>query len=421
MSYENKMLQLKQKLGKKIEQPKEKPTFQRPEKPFYIKEWEDAGLTLAENDFGVLFKREVIYPLDFQHGSYQLGQLYDAIEKWQQTSISHPYAMNFDESIVFFDTETTGLKGVGTNIFLIGLLDALDDQFVLTQYVLADPANEAAFLFESKFWKQSKTLVTYNGKSFDWPQLETRWTLNQQFLPKLRSQKQIDLLHSSKRIWKNNLERMKLTKVEEEKLGFTRQGDIPGFLAPIIYTDAIRSGNADALMKVLHHNEWDLLSLVTLYIHSTNLLLERELNESATTYTNIGKWFGDLKDTDQSEQVLTTVTNNYDGENAGLAHYYLALQQKRNGFYDEAVNSFEKALLFIENREKLKALEQLAIIYEHQFKNYEKALHLTNEGLKIIDNHLFMKKEQALKLQGNWLKRLRRIEVKLMKNNITSS
>ncbi|MFC7685088.1 ribonuclease H-like domain-containing protein [Ureibacillus sp. GCM10028918] len=415
MSYENKMLQLKQKLGKKKEQSIEKPKFKRPEKPFYIKEWESAGLSLIENDFGVLFKREVTYPLDFQHGSYQLGLLYDAIEKWEQTSIQHPYAMNFDESIVFFDTETTGLKGVGTNIFLIGLLDALDDQFVLTQYVLADPANEAAFLFESKFWQHERTVITYNGKSFDWPQLETRWTLNQQILPKLRTQKQIDLLHSSKRIWKNNLERMKLTKVEEEKLGFKRQGDIPGFLAPIIYTDAIKSGNAEALMKVLYHNEWDLLSLVTLYIHSTNLLLERELNEAATTYTNIGKWFGDLKQDDQSEQVLTTVANNYDNANAGLANYYLAFQQKRNGLYAEAANSFEKALLFIGDREKLKALEQLAMVYEHHLQNYDKAINFTNQGLTMIDAIQFMKKEQTDKLHGKWLKRLQRIEMKLIK------
>ncbi|MDI7741366.1 ribonuclease H-like domain-containing protein [Lysinibacillus fusiformis] len=415
MSYENKMLQLKQKLGKKKEETKEKTIYQRPDKPIYMKEWESAGLTLVENDYGVLFKREVTYPLDYRHGSYQLGMFYDAIEKWQSTTIEHPYAIDFEESIVFFDTETTGLKGVGTNIFLLGLLDAYDDSFVLTQYVLADPANEAAFLFESKFWQQSKTVVTYNGKSFDWPQLETRWTLNQQVLPKLRSQKQIDLLHSSKRIWKNNLERMKLTKVEEEKLGFQRLGDIPGFLAPIIYTDAIKSGNPDALMKVLYHNEWDLLSLVTLYIHSTNLLLEQDLYESATTYTNIGKWFGDIKNSEQSEQVLQVVATNYDQESAGLAHYYLALQQKRKGLYTEAVKSFEKALLFIGNREKLKALEQMAIIFEHQFKDYEKAMHYTNQGLMMIDNNLFIKKEQAAKQYGNWSKRLHRIEMKLMK------
>lgn len=412
MSYENKMMQLKQMLGKKKEPSKEKSVFQKPMKPSYIDEWQNAGLTLIENEFGVVFKREITYPLDYQHGSYKLGLLNNAIEKWQHTTLDHPYALQFDEQIVFFDTETTGLKGVGTNIFLLGLLEACEDCFILTQYVLADPANEAAFLFESRFWQQSKTVVSYNGKSFDWPQLETRWTLNKQLLPKLRSQKQIDLLHSSKRIWKNNLEKMKLTKVEEEKLGFIRIGDIPGFLAPIIYTDAVKSGNAHTLMKVLQHNEWDLLSLVTLYIHSTNLLLENDLQEAATTYTNIGKWFGDLRQSNFSEQVLATVTENYEIEESGMAYYYLAFQQKRNGLFGEAIISFEKALLNVENREKLKVLEQLAMLNEHQFKNLDKALFYANEGLNLVRQNAFMKREQSLKYQISWTKRIQRIEKK---------
>ena len=35
----------------------------------------------------------------------------------------HPFAMTEDEVIVFFDTETTGLKGAGTHIFLLGFLE----------------------------------------------------------------------------------------------------------------------------------------------------------------------------------------------------------------------------------------------------------------------------------------------------------
>ena len=56
--------------------------------------------------------------------------------------------------MLFFDTETTGLKGVGTHIFLLGFLEIDEEEFVLTQYVLADPANEAALLFESKLWQR---------------------------------------------------------------------------------------------------------------------------------------------------------------------------------------------------------------------------------------------------------------------------
>ena len=416
MSYENKMMQLKQRLGKKKEQPKEQQQpFKKPEAPFYMEEWKRAGLSIVENDFGVLFKREVLYPFDFQHGSYQLGSFFEAISLWQKCNPTHPYAVHFDEPILFFDTETTGLKGVGTNIFLIGLLEAEDECFRLTQYVLADPANEAAFLFETKFWQTTSTIFSYNGKSFDWPQLQTRWTLNQQILPKLREQKQVDLLHSTKRIWKNNLERMKLTKVEEEKLGFVRKGDIPGFLAPIIYTDAVKSGNADSLMKVLDHNEWDLLSLVSLYIHSTSLLLEGSLEESATTYTNIGKWFGDLKQGEQSQQVYSTIVENYNEEEAGLANFYLAFQQKRKQQYSEAIDSFQKALCNVGEKEKMKTLEQLAMLYEHQMKDYERAMSYTMEGLAVIQR-LHLKQEQREKQKLQWLNRLQRIEKKLMRS-----
>ncbi|SOC19805.1 hypothetical protein SAMN05880501_11163 [Ureibacillus xyleni] len=412
MSYENKMMQLKQMLGKKQEKSVEKPAFKKPEKPWYLEEWKKEGLLVVENDFGILFKRQVEYPLDYLHGSYQLKMFFEAIDKWQTSTIEHPFSIHPDETVVFFDTETTGLKGVGTNIFLLGFLEVSENKFLLTQYVLADPSNEAAFLFESKLWQHNKTIVTYNGKSFDWPQLETRWTLNQHILPKLRNMRQIDLLHSSKRIWKNNLERMKLTQVEEAKLGFKRNGDIPGFLAPIIYTDAVKSGNASSLMKVLTHNEWDLLSLITLYIHSTNLLLENHI-ETATTYTNIGKWYGDLKQNEQSQNVLRSVTNTFNESEAGLAHFYLALQQKRNKEYEDATQSFHKALRSIENREKLKALENLAIIYEHHYKDYEKALENTLNGIELINHQPFLKIEQRTRKLDEWTKRLNRLENKL--------
>ena len=61
--------------------------------------------------------------------------------------------------------------------------------------------------------------------------------------PKTKITSQIDLLHSSKRVWKGELDRFKLIQVEEDKLGFKRKGDIPGHLAPIIYFDAVKSGN----------------------------------------------------------------------------------------------------------------------------------------------------------------------------------
>ncbi|WP_342581277.1 ribonuclease H-like domain-containing protein [Ureibacillus sp. FSL W7-1570] len=412
MSYENKILQLKKMVGKKKAAESEKPSYQKPEKPAYIDEWKKAGLSIVENDFGVVLKRQVQYPFDYKHGRYELKEFFQAVEKWEQSKIEHPYSIYPGEKVLFFDTETTGLKGAGTHIFLLGLLEVDEEAFVLNQYVLADPANEAAFLFESKLWQRGKTIVTYNGKSFDWPQLEMRWIFHKNYLPTLQSPRQIDLFHSSKRIWKNHLEKVKLIKVEEEKLGFKRENDIPGFLAPIIYADAVRSGNAGGLIKVLQHNEWDILSLLVLYIHSTNLLLDDVLRDGATTYTNIGKWYNDLKEPEQSRQLFLKVTEQFAEHETGLAYYYLALQQKRHKQFKESIESFQKAIHTIDGRKKLDSYEQLAKLYEHQMKNYPEALQYTLKGIKMIQEADFFSDHQKKKQLENWDKRLQRLEIK---------
>lgn len=412
MSYENKLLQMKKMLGKKTVTKQEKPKFVKPDVPDYCASWQQAGLTLIENEFGVLFKREVHYPFTYKHGHYRLGELLAALKCWKVQGADHPFAILEDETIVFFDTETTGLKGAGTHIFLLGFLEASEEGFTLTQYVLADPSNEAALLFESNMWKRNVTIVSYNGKSFDWPQLQVRWTLNQQHLPKLKEQRQVDLLHSSKRLWKDDLSRMKLTQVEQEKLGFYRKGDIPGHLAPIIYFDAVKSGNAETLMKVLVHNEWDLLSLITLYIHSTNLLHDAITTESATTYTNIGKWFGDLKKRQTSAEILKAVTTHFDAEQTGFAHFYLAYELKREGEFILAIDAFQSALPTIPDKKQLQAYEQLAIIFEHQLKDYEQANLYAQKGMDLAGQMVFQKLTQYENQQLNWHKRIQRLTKK---------
>ena len=374
---------MKKMLGKKKETKLEKPvsSFVKPEPPAYLKQWEKEGLTIIENDLGVLFERKVKYPYDYKHGFYKLGELFTAIDLWEELQIEHPFKVSADETLIFFDTETTGLKGTGTHIFLVGLLKDTGTQFELTQYVLADPSNESALLFESKFWQHAQTVISYNGKSFDWPQLEMRWTLNREHLPPLKAPRQIDLLHSSKRIWRDDLEGMKLTKVETEKLGFIRVGDIPGHLAPIIYFDAVKSGNAHSLMKVLKHNEWDLLSLITLYIHSTKLLIEQK-HETSISSTNIGKWYGDLKYRSISKETLQNVTKSFDEKEVAIAHFYLGQHYKKDDEIELALKSFAIAAEYTHARMQEDAYLQQAILLEHKVKDFEEALLMTERGIE---------------------------------------
>ncbi len=404
---------MKKMLGKKQDITQEKPAFVKPDAPAYLKKWEKEGLTIIENDLGVLFQRKVQYPYDYKHGSYTLGDLFAAIDLWEEAQIEHPFKISADDTLIFFDTETTGLKGTGTHIFLLGLLKDTGKEFELTQYVLADPSNEAALLFESKFWQHSHTVISYNGKSFDWPQLEMRWTLNREHLPPLKAPRQIDLLHSSKRIWRDDLEGMKLTKVETEKLGFSRVGDIPGHLAPIIYFDAVKSGNAHSLMKVLKHNEWDLLSLITLYIHSTKLLIEKN-HETSISSTNIGKWYGDLKYRSISKETLQNVTETFNQKEVAIAHFYLAQHYKKDDEIELALQSFAIAAEFAHARMQEDAYLQQAILFEHKVKDLEKALHVTERGIERALTQLDKRSTAFQNRMNKWEIRKKRLKKKII-------
>lgn len=394
MSYEKKILQMKKMLKKKNpEHTEEKVVFNKPTEPFYSKAWHDAGMRKLENDWGVVFIKETNYPLDYQHGKYKLQEFYDALQKWDEFEEEHPLKLTSDDIPLFYDTETTGLKGTGTHIFLNGILQESSEGFTLKQYVLADPSHETAFLFESKFWQGKKTIITYNGKSFDWPQLQTRWTLNRAHLPPLRQHPQIDLFHSSKRIWKNDLQRMKLSIVEEEKLDFHRVDDMPGYLAPMIYLDAVRSGDTEMLLQVLKHNEYDLLSLITLFIQATELVFAEVETDGATVHTNIGKWYNDLKQADKGSSVLADVSAQYNDEEAAFANFLLAAQLKKQKSYEEAVACYLKSLPYLEERQWTDASIQLAMLYEHQLIDFDEAERYTLNALHRVKKSTLYKTE----------------------------
>ncbi|MFC4411324.1 ribonuclease H-like domain-containing protein [Chungangia koreensis] len=412
MSYENKLLQMKSLLKKApIVKEEKKQLRKKPVKPEYTDRWIRAGLESLENDYGLVFRKKTLYPLDHVHGNIQLNGFHRALDQWHDAGEVHPFHLTDDEEIVFFDTETTGLKGTGTLIFLIGFLRVREEAVELVQYVLADPANEAAFLFETDLWKKPMTLVSYNGKSFDWPQIETRWTLNRNELPKLKEHRHVDLLVGTRRMWKDEMERFKLTKVEEEKLGFHRKGDIPGHLAPVIYMDAVKSGNPELLMKVLKHNEWDILSLLTLFIQSTSLLLSEPENESAVTYTNIGKWYADLKVNSKGKDLFLYVTESFSNDTS-YAFYYLGYQLKREKRYKEAAVSFQHSLEGLVGRKKIDAYIELSKIYEHQFKDFLEASRAAESANELAENHYFPRVESREKLLAELNKRLVRLEMK---------
>jgi uncharacterized protein YprB with RNaseH-like and TPR domain len=172
---------------------------------------------------------------------------------------------------IFFDLETTGLSGgAGTCAFIVGCgWCEADGAFVTEQHLLVEAATERAMLERvAQDLARCGAIVTFNGKSFDAPVVETRYLFHRLLSP-CAGRPHVDLLHPSRRFWGGTSEGgCSLVSLESEVLGVRRVGDVPGFEIPARYFQFVRSGDARPLMDVLEHNRLDLLSLagLTMYL-----------------------------------------------------------------------------------------------------------------------------------------------------------
>lgn len=162
---------------------------------------------------------------------------------------------------VFMDLETTGLGN--SPLFLIGLMVWRDGGFEIQQHLARNYAEEPASIMQFvETCADKKVLVTFNGKSFDVPFLRTRAAANG--LPFDSPLYHFDLLHESRRVWKEILPDCKLQTLERHVCRRVRTGDIPGSEIPEAYHAYVRTENARDIVVVLKHNLLDLVTLADL-------------------------------------------------------------------------------------------------------------------------------------------------------------
>ncbi|MFP4354865.1 MAG: ribonuclease H-like domain-containing protein [Phycisphaerae bacterium] len=164
--------------------------------------------------------------------------------------------------LLFMDLETCGFSGCP--IFLVGLMGWQDEQLVVQQYLARDYSEEAAIC--QGFWDRydaSSILVTFNGKSYDINMLKERSAFHAIELP-IREIPHLDLLHESRRFWKNDLPNCKLQTLEWAFTGRRRTGDIPGSQIPEAYHAFVDSADARQMRDILHHNFLDLVTMAHL-------------------------------------------------------------------------------------------------------------------------------------------------------------
>lgn len=170
------------------------------------------------------------------------------------------------QGALFFDTETTGLQGgAGTLPFLIGLAWFEGEAMRVRQLFLGQPGAERPLLEELAARLSTASLVvSFNGKSFDWPLLRTRFVLNRLPVPALPPH--LDLRHCARRVFKRRPHAGRLQELEQSVLGHRRVGDIEGALIPAVYFDWLRRGQRGLLDRVFAHNAQDVVSMAAVLV-----------------------------------------------------------------------------------------------------------------------------------------------------------
>ncbi len=296
--------------------------------------------------------------------------------------------------LVFLDTETTGLIGSGdVCAFMIGLGTAEGTGFVVRQFFLRDSCEEKAALAAlAEALDAREGLVTFNGKTFDVPLLETRyalWRLPSPFSRLIH----LDLLHPARQIWKLRLGSCHLTHLETEILGISRDGDVPGSEIPGIYFDYLRTGDPCGLEAVFFHNALDIISLAALAAEIAGLISDARGDSQLLSSRAAFDLFSLSRIFARAGTTELSISAGKRAVTAGLpelvelrALWHLAAQYKLRGEY-EAATGLWLDLARRSVRHSVDAYRELAVHYERRIGNPEMALEFTELALGVLSAH----------------------------------
>ncbi|MEZ4288205.1 MAG: ribonuclease H-like domain-containing protein [Polyangiales bacterium] len=203
--------------------------------------------------------------IDSEHGQRSLRDAFDvASEQIAALAIDERFVGVPMRQALFIDTETTGLgRGDDTIPFLVGLGRMQHKEFLVEQWMMReDDAERAMLCWFSERLRDASAIVSFNGKSFDWPLLRARCLRHR--VPINATLPHLDLLHVSRRIFRERLRSMRLSELEASVLGVRRFHDVSGAEIPERYLDFLDDGDLVPMLDVVEHNRLDLLALPAL-------------------------------------------------------------------------------------------------------------------------------------------------------------
>jgi uncharacterized protein YprB with RNaseH-like and TPR domain len=343
--------------------------------------------TEVETSHGKHWETETHHAAHRYHGSASVGEL-AGLPRDLFREISNGEVRDADPAEwAFLDTETTGLAGgAGTFAFLIGVGRIAPDGFRVRQFFLREPGEESSVLASLAGHLQPfRVLVTYNGKAYDQPLLETRYRMARARPPFARMD-HLDLLYTARRLWKLRLDSCRLVEIESRILGIERQDDVPGALIPSLYFDYLRTGRAARLASVFSHNVSDILTLACLCGIAPRAFVPSGADSPrlhGAEMVGVARWCRQMGDEARALDLFRAAIGR--GLNDDLLFRTLwdaSALEKKLGRTAAAVETWRE-LAGVRNPFRAQALEELAKHYEHREGDPAAALEFTLAAINL--------------------------------------
>jgi uncharacterized protein YprB with RNaseH-like and TPR domain len=354
---------------------------------------------VIETPHGRHFETETLYRNHQRHGSYDISDLIelrpDLLHALSDGSIPETPPTRW----AFLDTETTGLAGgSGTYAFLIGVGSIDEEGFRVRQFFMRDYDEEpsvlhALFAHLARF----DVLITYNGRSYDQPLLETRYTMCRARHPFSRME-HLDLLYGARRLFKLRLENCRLVNLENQILGVEREGDIPGEMIPYCYFEYLRTKRAFRLASIFQHNVLDIVSLACL----TGLIPEAFRDPGnmrarhGTDLLGIARWLQLSGRVEEAHgMMLRAVDMGLPDRHLFRTLFESGALEKKLGLEHAAIATFTD-LTISPNPFRVRAYEELAKHYEHRDRNFSMALECVRAARAVEDSETLAARQRRL-------------------------
>jgi uncharacterized protein len=287
---------------------------------------------------------------------------------------------------LFLDTETTGLAGgTGTYAFMVGLAWWDAGGLQVEQFFLREHSEEYSLLTAlAERMAERRVLVTFNGKTFDWPLLETRYRMTRSIrVPKVHVH--LDFLHPARNLWRLRLGSVRLPELERHVLGWQREDELLSEFIPQIYFDFLRGGSPDPLVPIFLHNQMDLRGLAGLAARVLQLLSDPQRHGcDAFELFGASRICERRGEAARARQLFEQTIDGKAGDElpehaSRMARRSLALMAKREGNHSAAVAHWQA--LLGNSREGIEAYEQLAIYHERHACQPQRAAEIAREAL----------------------------------------